>query len=93
MAPQTYQYTSHYAQYSQYSQYAQSTSASQGHSAHSSIEEWKNESSWQTPTAIDDNDLTFDGKPLNLLHEENQSRAWQGGEVSSSFFFPLNKKL
>jgi hypothetical protein len=29
---------------------------------------------WKTPVDIDDADLTFDGKPLNLLHEENQSR-------------------
>lgn len=30
--------------------------------------------SWKSPVHIDDADLTFDGKPLNLLHEENQSR-------------------
>lgn len=30
---------------------------------------------WKTPVDIDDADLTFDGKPLNLLHEENQ-RGW-----------------
>jgi hypothetical protein len=29
---------------------------------------------WKTPVTIDDADLTFDGKPLNLLHEENKSR-------------------
>ncbi|KAG9242565.1 hypothetical protein BJ878DRAFT_544134 [Calycina marina] len=32
---------------------------------------------WQAPVMIDDSDLTFDGKPLNLLYEENQSRAVQ----------------
>ena len=30
---------------------------------------------WKSPVTIDDADLTFDGKPLNLLHEENQ-RGW-----------------
>jgi len=39
---------------------------------------WDNHSldsgSWKTPVDIDDADLTFDGKPLNLLHEENKSR-------------------
>jgi len=39
---------------------------------------WDNNSldsgSWKTPVDIDDADLTFDGKPLNLLHEENKSR-------------------
>lgn len=29
---------------------------------------------WKTPVDIDDADLTLDGKPLNLLHEENQNR-------------------
>jgi hypothetical protein len=29
---------------------------------------------WKSPVDIDDADLTFDGKPLNLLHEENQNR-------------------
>ena len=31
--------------------------------------------SWKVPVKIDDTDLTFDGKPLNLLYEENQ-RNW-----------------
>jgi len=31
-------------------------------------------SSWQTPYSIADEDLMFDGKPLNLLYEENR---WQ----------------
>ena len=48
-------------------------------------------SSWQSPTIIDDNDLTFDGKPLNLLHEENQNRVWGGREVSTiSIHFTLD---
>jgi len=29
---------------------------------------------WKMPVDIDDADLTLDGKPLNLLHEENKSR-------------------
>jgi hypothetical protein len=28
--------------------------------------------SWKLPYSIDDKDLMFDGKPLNLLYEENR---------------------
>jgi len=28
--------------------------------------------SWKLPYSIDDSDLTFDGKPLNMLFEENR---------------------
>jgi len=28
--------------------------------------------SWKLPYTIDDSDLTFDGKPLNMLYEENR---------------------
>jgi hypothetical protein len=28
--------------------------------------------SWKLPYSIDDEDLTFDGKPLNMLYEENR---------------------
>ncbi len=31
--------------------------------------------SWKLPYSIDDSELTFDGKPLNLLYEENRSMA------------------
>ena len=31
--------------------------------------------SWKLPYSIDDSELTFDGKPLNLLYEENRSLA------------------
>jgi len=31
--------------------------------------------SWQLPFEVDDKDLTFDGKPLNMLYEENKYRA------------------
>jgi hypothetical protein len=31
--------------------------------------------SWKLPYSIDDSDLTFDGKPLNMLYEENRSMA------------------
>ncbi|KAH8594788.1 hypothetical protein B0O99DRAFT_175409 [Bisporella sp. PMI_857] len=31
--------------------------------------------SWNLPYNIDDADLTFDGKPLNLLYEENRYMA------------------
>ncbi len=34
----------------------------------------KSQQSWQEPYTIDDADLMFDGKPLNLLYEENR---WQ----------------
>lgn len=30
---------------------------------------------WKLPYTIDDKDLCFDGKPLNLLYEENKYRA------------------
>jgi len=35
---------------------------------------------WKLPYSIDDSDLTFDGKPLNMLHEENR---WTAEHVSS----------
>lgn len=31
--------------------------------------------SWKLPYSIDDSDLTFDGKPLNMLYEENRYQA------------------
>jgi len=31
--------------------------------------------SWRLPYSIDDSDLTFDGKPLNMLYEENRHYA------------------
>jgi len=88
MSPSAYQYTAQYSQYTQYSHTtaASATSTSQSHAGH---DEWKNNSSWQSPTAIDDNDLMFDGKPLNLLHEENQSRMWAGGDSNVSFSLSL----
>lgn len=30
------------------------------------------EESWKLPYAIEDEDLVFDGKPLNMLYEENR---------------------
>lgn len=33
---------------------------------------------WRKPYTIDDADLTFDGKPLNILHEENRYYAEHG---------------
>lgn len=46
--------------------------------------------SWQLPYEVDDKDLMFDGKPLNMLYEENRYMAEhhvkQSREhVSSSF--------
>lgn len=35
--------------------------------------------SWKLPYSIDDSDLTFDGKPLNMLYEENR---WQAEHVT-----------
>jgi len=40
-------------------------------------------SSWKLPYSIDDSDLTFDGKPLNLLYEENKWRAEHCSERES----------
>jgi hypothetical protein len=34
-----------------------------------------NAQSWRLPYSIDDSDLTFDGKPLNMLYEENRWKA------------------
>lgn len=34
-----------------------------------------NAETWQLPYSIDDSDLTFDGKPLNMLYEENRWKA------------------
>jgi len=31
--------------------------------------------SWQLPYEVDDKDLMFDGKPLNMLYEENRYMA------------------
>lgn len=36
---------------------------------------------WKLPYSIDDADLTFDGKPLNMLYEENRYVA-EGHHVS-----------
>jgi len=37
--------------------------------------------SWKLPYSIEDADLTFDGKPLNMLYEENR---WQAEHSGSS---------
>ncbi|CZR58199.1 uncharacterized protein PAC_08090 [Phialocephala subalpina] len=37
--------------------------------------------SWKLPYSIDDSDLTFDGKPLNMLYEENR---WMAEHVNGS---------
>lgn len=37
--------------------------------------------SWKLPYSIDDEDLTFDGKPLNMLYEENR---WAAEHVDYS---------
>jgi hypothetical protein len=35
--------------------------------------------SWKLPYSIDDKDLMFDGKPLNMLYEENRYMAEHRG--------------
>jgi hypothetical protein len=35
--------------------------------------------SWKLPYSIDDSDLMFDGKPLNMLYEENR---WMAEHVT-----------
>jgi len=41
--------------------------------------------SWKLPYRIDDSDLTFDGKPLNMLYEENRWMAEHlGGDDNPS---------
>jgi len=36
-------------------------------------------SAWQEPIIVDDEDLMFDGKPLNMLYEENRWQAEHQG--------------
>jgi hypothetical protein len=45
--------------------------------------------SWKLPYSIDDKDLMFDGKPLNLLYEENRYAVEhrQGSREHVSFHF------
>jgi hypothetical protein len=38
---------------------------------------------WKLPYTIDDSDLTFDGKPLNMLYEENRWMAEQHVSAAS----------
>ena len=40
--------------------------------------------SWKEPFVIEDEDLMFDGKPLNLLYEENK---WVAEHEKVSFHF------
>jgi hypothetical protein len=44
--------------------------------------------SWKLPYSIDDKDLMFDGKPLNLLYEENRYMA-ERGSSREHVSFPL----
>ncbi|CAL3963463.1 unnamed protein product [Diplocarpon coronariae] len=39
---------------------------------------------WKEPYTIDDADLTFDGKPLNMLYEENRCQAEHRVRAESS---------
>lgn len=39
---------------------------------------------WKEPLLIEDEDLTFDGKPLNLLYEENRWTAEHAGHDERS---------
>jgi hypothetical protein len=43
-----------------------------------------NTGSWTVPYTIDDSDLMFDGKPLNMLYEENRMSAERREEKVSS---------
>jgi hypothetical protein len=45
-----------------------------------------NTGSWTVPYTIDDSDLMFDGKPLNMLYEENRMSAERRDEKVSSAF-------
>jgi hypothetical protein len=48
--------------------------------------------SWQLPYEVDDKDLMFDGKPLNMLYEENRYMAEHHVSQTRehvSAFFPL----
>jgi hypothetical protein len=43
--------------------------------------------SWEMPYSIDDSDLMFDGKPLNMLYEENRMSAERREEKVSSLYY------
>lgn len=45
-----------------------------------------NNTSWKLPYTIDDEDLMFDGKPLNMLYEENRMKAERRDERVSCFY-------
>jgi len=53
-----------------------------------------NAESWKLPYSIDDSDLMFDGKPLNLLYEENRWMAEhhvEGSHAKSSSYSSKEK--
>jgi hypothetical protein len=49
--------------------------------------------SWKLPYSIDDKDLMFDGKPLNLLYEENRYMAEHRGSSREHVSFPCSSFL
>jgi hypothetical protein len=49
--------------------------------------------SWKLPYSIDDKDLMFDGKPLNLLYEENRYMAEHRGSSREHVSFHLPSSL
>ncbi|KAJ2900648.1 hypothetical protein MKZ38_002307 [Zalerion maritima] len=48
-----------------------SSSSSQSDSSYYAMD---NQAAWQFPTIIEDVDITFDGKPLSALYEEDRRR-------------------
>lgn len=58
---------------SQHKDYILITNVIERHPADAEID--LNKETWKLPYVIDDSDLTFDGKPLNMLYEENRWRA------------------
>jgi hypothetical protein len=46
----------------------------------------QSQESWQEPYTIDDADLMFDGKPLNLLYEENKWQAEHHVSRSADYY-------
>jgi hypothetical protein len=65
------------------------TSSSSSKSTKTSDALDKSAESWKLPYSIEDEDLTFDGKPLNLLYEENRHHVMDERREHVSFLFAL----
>lgn len=62
------QYSSHHSSSQPQNQYYCNTSTSSSSSKEVEVQQ----EHWKTSYEVDDADLVFDGKPLNMLYEENR---------------------